>query len=327
MVYRDRGFPSTEFTQYLIQGAAEHIAQGRRRIAIVGQTPAGLAANVAVEALGAQTAVFDPRSEATSHPSALPWSTLSDYKPDVVVIAADAEKLPLLKAASQALDSSGSLPHVVVHGTAHQDTPDPLFSDLDIPAMVPSYATGHPHTRRHLFDCLRAASARNRTGAIIELGTFKGGTIVWLARVAQAIGLTDAPVIGFDVWNGFPARRSLLDMYANPRCVFRDVDAVRSYVDPYGVELVQGDILETVPERLADVPILLAFVDTDNYSGTTTALKVIVENLVLGGAIVFDHYSTTDDYTYTVGERIAADEVLSNRGLLHLHGTGVFVNI
>jgi O-methyltransferase len=134
-------------------------------------------------------------------------------------------------------------------------------------------------------------------------------------------------VIGFDAWDGFPPRRSLLDLYEHPRCVFRDLEAVRAYTEPYGIELVAGDIFETAPRRLNDQPVLLAFVDTDNYSGTRAALKPIVANLVPGGAIVFDHYFTTPDYVYTVGERIAANEAISDAGLLHLSGTGVFINV
>jgi hypothetical protein len=90
---------------------------------------------------------------------------------------------------------------------------------------------------------------------------------------------------------------------------------------------VPGDIFETVPARLARERVLLAFVDTDNYSGARAALTVIVRNLVPGGAIVLDHYVTTPDYVYTIGERMAATDVLHGRGLLHLHGTGVFVNV
>ena len=45
------------------------------------------------------------------------------------------------------------------------------------------------------------------------------------------------------------------------------------------------------------------------------------------GAIVFDHYATVPDFIYTLGERMAADEVLTDRGLLHLHDTGVFVKL
>ena len=96
---------------------------------------------------------------------------------------------------------------------------------------------------------------------------------------------------------------------------------------PTTSRLVAGDIYETVPSRLASEPVLLAFVDTDNFSGAHRALETIAPNLVAGGAIVFDHFYTTPEYARTVGERLAGRTALSGRGLLHLHGTGVFVNV
>ena len=150
---------------------------------------------------------------------------------------------------------------------------------------------------------------------------------MWLAEAVRRLDLRGTPVIAFDAWDGFPPRRSLLDLYEHSRCVFRDLEAVRRYTEPYGIELVPGDIFETAPARLASELILLAFVDTDNYSGARAALTTIIPNLVPGGAIILDHFVTTRDYVYTVGERIAATEALQDAELLHLHGTGVFVNV
>ncbi len=312
--------------QLLVQ-VAEHVAAGRTRVAILGLTPDGLAVASTTTGLGGEAMLFDPGVPAGQFPGLLPWSELATIGLDVVVIASDRGKERLLRAAADMLDSAVRLPHVVLGGLGHQDAHDPLFEELEAPALVPSYATGHPHTRAHLYDCLRAAAAHGRSGAIVELGAFKGGTSVWLAKAALRLGLRDAPVIAFDSWDGFPPRRSLLDLYEHPRCVFRDLEAVRRYTEPYDIELVPGDIFETAPVRLAREPILLAFVDTDNYSGARAALAAIIPNLVPGGAIVLDHFFTTNEYVYTVGERIAAIEALEDAALLHLQGTGVFVRL
>jgi hypothetical protein len=56
-------------------------------------------------------------------------------------------------------------------------------------------------------------------------------------------------------------------------------------------------------------------------------VAAILPNLVRGGSVVFDHYWTTSDYLYTIGERMAGDDVLAASGLLQLHGTGVFVKL
>lgn len=309
----------------LLEGLSSYLAAGDLRVAVLGLSGEALEVLDGAESFGAAAAIFDPDAEPGIHPRLLPWAELAGFGPQVIVIASDEGKEDLLSAAASALDGT-PVPHCVLAGLGHQGRmEDPLFERLEAPALVPSYATGHPYTRAHLYDCLRDAATHGRSGAIVELGAFKGGTSVWLAKAARGLGLTGSPVIAFDSWDGFPPRRSLLDLYEHPRCIFRDIEAVRAYTKPYGIELVSGDIYETVPERLADEPVLLSFVDTDNYSGTRRALEVILPNLVAGGAIVLDHYFTTDDYVYTVGERIAAREALGESGLLNLRGTGVFL--
>jgi predicted O-methyltransferase YrrM len=313
----------SELTRQLIDDAVRAVGEGRTRVAVIGLGAEALEVNAALRRLGAEVSIYDPRGHRFEDERLSPWKDLPESEPQLVVIADDADKVELLRAAASVLDMSDPLPRVVLAGLAHQEVSDRAFEMLEAPAMVPSYATGHPYTRAHLYDCLRSAAANGREGAVVELGAFKGGTSVWLARALRALGLEKSKVIAFDAWDGFPARRSILDLYEHPRCVFRDLDAVRAYTEPYGIELVVGDIAETAPQRLASEAILLAFIDTD--SGARAALEPIRENLVPGGAIVFDHYFTTADYAYTVGERIAGQEALAEAGFLHLSGTGVFV--
>jgi O-methyltransferase len=308
---------------------AQHLAEGATSIAILGASPEALLLASQVRALAGENAllgIFDPDAVDERRAASRAWSELAKGRPDVLVIAADADKERLLCAAAAVFDPTQHLPRVILAGLAHQSYGDPIFEQLEQPALVPSYATGHPSTRVHLYQVLQHAARQGLSGVVVELGAFKGGTTVWLAKAVAALGLEGTKVIGFDSWDGFPPRRSLLDLYEHPRCVFRDLDAVRAYVDPYGIELVEGDIAETVPARLASESVLLAFVDTDNYSGALAALQAIVPNLVGGGgAVVFDHYFTTEDYVYTIGERLAAREALEDSDLLQLHGTGVFV--
>ncbi|HEY2181033.1 MAG TPA: class I SAM-dependent methyltransferase [Solirubrobacteraceae bacterium] len=299
-------------------------------MAILGASAAAVSLAAYVRELASPDAlvgIFEPDAGPNPGPPLRAWSELAATAPDVVAIATDSSKERLLRAAAAIFDSAGHLPRVILAGSAHQHYRDPLFEDLDRPALAASYATGHPSTRVHLYQVLQNASRHHLSGAVVELGAFKGGTTVWLAKAIRALGLRDTKVLGFDSWSGFPPRRSLLDLYEHPRCVFTDFDAVKSYTEPYGIELVCGDIAETAPRRLAAEPILLAFVDTDNYTGTRAALLAILPNLVHGGAIVFDHYWTTDDYLYTIGERMAGREVLADSELLNIHGTGVFIKV
>jgi hypothetical protein len=140
-------------------------------------------------------------------------------------------------------------------------------------------------------------------GAVAEFGMFKGGTTMFLSRVIERLG-ADWPVIGFDTFGGFPPRRSPLDMYDHPGCVFTDLTAVQRYLDERNVEIVAGDITATC-RRLEGEDLVLSFIDTDNYTSATAALEIAADRTVPGGAIVFDHFTGTDRFRYTLGERMA----------------------
>jgi O-methyltransferase len=316
------------FIGELIRELRRRVAeQDPRSIAVLGMGEGALAAVAELRRLGMEerlVGVFTPGEESVSPPAA-PWNALGETTHELVVVAVDAGKEKLLRSYASELAGTPA-PAVVLAGTEHLEFHDEVYLELDAPALVPSYATGYRLTRVHIYQCLKAAASAGLSGAVVELGAFKGGTSAWLARTVKRLGL-DARVIAFDTWEGFPPRRSLFDLYEHPRCVFTDLLAVRAYLEPLGVEVVAGDITETAPARLADEPVLLAFADTDNYSGTRAALETILPKLVRGGAIVLDHYWTTSDYLYTIGERMAAEDVLGEAGLLQLQGTGVFVKL
>jgi hypothetical protein len=54
-------------------------------------------------------------------------------------------------------------------------------------------------------------------------------------------------------------------------------------------------------------------------------LSRIIERLGAGWpVIVFDHFTGTDRFRYTLGERIAGRALLDDPRWFHLYGTGVF---
>lgn len=317
---------SDAFAHSLVQRTLQRVTDvDAQRIALIGFTPATLAVDHALREAGLEDRILGTYDEPAAG-GCRALTDLRDQPHDLLIIGHDANKAAILSAYRSAVGERPRPPAVVLAGTAHLDYQDPDFEMLNAPALVPSYATGSPHTREHLFQCLQAAAANDLRGAIVEFGAFKGGTTAWLARVATHLDLADSPVIGFDSWAGFPPRRSVLDLYEHPRCVFTDLDAVRAYTEPFGVQLVAGDITDTY-RQLEGRPLLLCFFDTDNYSPARAALELCAEQLVIGGSIVFDHVATIPDYVDTLGERIAAYELLPPLGFLHLHGTGVFTKI
>src|SRR5260370_42193687 len=89
------------------------------------------------------------------------------------------------------------------------------------------------------------------------------------------------------------------------------------------IEIVPGDITDTC-RRLEGEALVLGSMATDNYTPARAALDVVRERTVPGGAIVFDHFTGTDRFRYTLGERMAARVLLDDPRWFCLHGTGVF---
>lgn len=241
-------------------------------------------------------------------------------QPEVIIVAADADKEDVLKLA---LPHVVGTPKVIVSGYGHLAYRDPQFHALLEGLLVPSIANGYPNSLVHLYQCLTNASRLELSGVVAEFGVFKGGTTMFLARAIRALA-QDWLVLGFDTFGGFPARRSPLDMYDHPGAEFNDQASVSRYLADENVELVAGDIVETA-DRLAGEDLVLTFIDTDNYTSARAALDVVTERTVVGGAIVFDHFTGVDRFRYTLGERMAGQALLDDARYFNLHSTGVFL--
>jgi hypothetical protein len=248
-----------------------------------------------------------------------PFDALREAQCGVLVVAADVEKEDLLCAA---LPFIAGTPKVIVAGYGHLGFRDAVFEEEQAQLLVPSLANGYPNSLVHLYQCLANAARLGMCGVVAEFGMFKGGTTMFLSKVIERLGAS-WPVIGFDTFGGFPARRSALDMYDHPGCVFTDLAAVRRYLDGRDIEIVSGDIAATCG-RLEREDLVLTFIDTDNYTPARAAIDMVRERTVPGGAIVFDHFTGTSRFRYTLGERIAGRVLLDDRRYFHLHGTGVF---
>jgi O-methyltransferase len=238
---------------------------------------------------------------------------------DVLTVASDEDKETLLV---EALPYIKGTPKVIVAGYGPLDFRDPVFIEERQQLLVPSIANGYPNSLVHIYQCLVNCARLGLQGSIAEFGMFKGGTTVFMARIVRRLG-QDWPIFGFDTFGGFPARRSPLDMYDHPDCIFTDVRAVERYTSEYRVRVVSGDIVATV-QQLREHRFVLSFVDTDNYTSATAALDLVQERTVVGGAIVFDHFTGVDRFRYTLGERLAGKRLLGDGRYFHLHGTGVF---
>jgi hypothetical protein len=311
-----------EFSKQLVEETQQELAKSQTsKFAIIGHTPVAYDVFALFRSVGAEhrlLGIYD-HTVAEKQEPLYPLRELGAADPEVVVVAGDAEKEQLLRAAEPHLDPAV---RVVIAGYQHFEFRNLIFDDVVRTALVPSLANGYPNSLIHIFQCLENASRLKLQGVVAEFGIFKGGTTMMLSRFIERLG-QGWKVIGFDTFDGFPPKRSLFDMYDHPDCVFSDEQSVRHNLSGRNVEIIRGDLVETVG-RLASEDVILAFFDTDNYASTTAILDVIQDRVVVGGALVFDHFTGKGRLKYTIGERLAAMRLLDDDRYFHLHDTGVF---
>jgi hypothetical protein len=290
-----------------------------QQFAIIGHTAAAYEIRGMLLAVGAADKLAGIFSATGSEENSKRFTELPSHAIDVAIIASDVDKESVLRAVEPYLQPCT---RVIVAGYEHLKFRNEVFDDVVRNALVPSLANGYPNSLTHIFQCLQTAARLGLEGVVAEFGIFKGGTTMMLSQFVEKLGQS-WKVIGFDTFGGFPEKRSLFDMYAHPDCVFSDEQAVRRYLDSRDVELVKGDVIETV-ERLNDEDLILAFFDTDNFSSTSAILDVVLDRVVVGGSLIFDHFTGVDRFRYTLGERMAASRLLDDTRFFHLHDTGVF---
>jgi len=157
-------------------------------------------------------------------------------------------------------------------------------------------------------------------GDIVECGVYKGASLTRFATFRQILESEySRKIIAFDIFGQFPRNenddendRSFIDEFehAGGKGISEDeLRRVLEYKNFNNIELVQGDIIKTVPDyydRSPQAKISLLHIDVDVYEPTKVILETLYNRVVSGGIIIFDDYSTVN------GETRAIDEFLSN---------------
>ncbi len=167
-------------------------------------------------------------------------------------------------------------------------------------------------------------------GSIVECGVYRGfGLMSWakLSAILEPENLTRR-IYGFDTFGGFPAvsekdvSRQVTaakgglcsDSYEELSKLITEYDADRFLGHLPKVELVRGDIAETVPAFVAAHPHLvvsLLFLDCDLFEPTKVALEHLMTRMPKGAVLAFDEL----DNPRWPGETLAAIEAVGLRQL------------
>jgi hypothetical protein len=147
----------------------------------------------------------------------------------------------------------------------------------------------------------------NVHGNIFEFGVNFGGGLFTLAKLSEILEPYNhqRKIIGFDSFSGFPSV-SDKDNRENNLChrgsLYVDsYDDLQKCIELYNInrplnhipkiELVKGDICETLPKYIEDNPHTMAsliILDTDLYDPTKVILQNLLKRIVKGGIILFD---------------------------------------
>ncbi len=149
-------------------------------------------------------------------------------------------------------------------------------------------------------------------GNIIEFGSYRGGSCIFMAAVCAALGLKTI-VYGLDTFAGMPATDKAVDAHNRGDFGGTDLAELREYVRHVGlrnVEFVQGRFEETAPSLLPQItPVTLAHIDCDIRSSVAYSYEAVMPYMARGGYIVFDDAQTSS----CLGATEAVEDLLIRR--------------
>lgn len=159
---------------------------------------------------------------------------------------------------------------------------------------------------------------RDVPGDIVDAGAYKGTSTLQFAHAINAYQPnTRKRVISFDTFDAvFPKAREDEAQTASDHMKTYEataygelVKAIENHGLENRVEIVKGDITETMPQYVKDNPgfrISILHCDLDVYPATLETLKAAWHRIVPGGIAVFDEYAINQ-----WGEADAVDEFLA----------------
>jgi hypothetical protein len=165
----------------------------------------------------------------------------------------------------------------------------------------------------YIYETLKALS--NVKGDIVELGSWKGANLLWMAKVQSFLG-SNKKIHCFDSFQGL-TEFSVQDTSSHLVHKYQgDEKVLRSVIDLYEynalIQIHKGLIEHTVPVwSELKVDISLIYFDADLYEAASVTLNYLAPRLSVGGIILFDEYGSKD----WPGETKAVDEFLKiNKG-------------
>jgi hypothetical protein len=160
-------------------------------------------------------------------------------------------------------------------------------------------------------------------GDVFELGVFKSTSLIRFSTFRQILeNAHSRKIVGFDAFGKFPTDNvksdddfRFIENFSNNAgdgLKTQEIDLILKAKTFENVELVQGNVFDTLPAYLKKYPstrLSLLHLDMDVQEPTEYALNLLYDRVVPGGLVIFDDYSTV------AGETDAVDIFLTKKGL------------
>ena len=156
-------------------------------------------------------------------------------------------------------------------------------------------------------------------GCIIECGVFKGVSLIRFSTFLKLLKKSNKKIIAFDAFGKHPTTKISSDHKRRNELLSHGKEAISEkqlmkVLKLKGleknIELIRGDITETVPRYLKSNPklkISLLNLDVDFYEPSISILENFYPKLSKGGILMLDDYGIWD------GETMAADEYFADK--------------
>ena len=206
-----------------------------------------------------------------------------------------------------------------------------LTEDADFMAI---YEKCRPYTltniqRMHaLYAAVKYAVQNNIPGDFVECGVYKGGSVMMMAYVLEALNHRSRKIYLYDTFSGMAQPSSLDVTYANRaanemfeqhqepgfnRWCYSSLEETQKNVMQTGYPeenliFVKGKVEDTIPETSPELISILRL-DTDFYESTYHELTHLYPRLSPRGVFIID------DYGHWKGARKAVDSYFEERGI------------
>lgn len=156
-------------------------------------------------------------------------------------------------------------------------------------------------------------------GDVLEVGVWRGGTGVLMARRAQQLGM-DARIFLCDTFEGVANAGENDPWYKGGEHSDTSPEHVRGLAAELGVEveLLVGIFPDDTAARVETRTFRLAHIDVDVYDSARATLEWVWPRLVVGGVVVWDDYgSFSTEGVATLGRQLFAAELGEVGRLVH----------